>query len=174
MIIIHAVQKLLNTGTLKPALFVSQPSEGQELHSWYAKLLSTGFPGKLIIMYVHEPSLLTVLTKGKTIKSTLPQFQERLERLMQRIHFKPAFIEAEMEMIKEGHVISKTNSKSMLASMNVLTFNMEFNCRSFPSYESINLDHIEDIYTNWLTMDKQSKKYRSMMDYWKERNVVLL
>jgi len=93
---------------------------------------------------------------------------------MQRINFKAAFIEAEMEMIKEGYVISKTNSKSMLASMNVLTFNMEFNCRRFPSYESINLDHIEDIYTNWLTMDKQSKKYRSIMDYWKEKNVVVL
>ena len=174
MIIIHAVQKLLNTGKLNPALFVSEPSEGQELHSWYTKLLSTGFPGKLIVMYVHEPSLLTVLTKGKTINSTLPQFQERLPRLMQRIHFKPAFIETEMDMVKEGYVISKTNSKSMLASMNVLTFNMEFNCRQFPDYESINLDYIEDIYTNWLTMDRQSKKYRSMMDYWKEKNVVVL
>ncbi|HEX5149859.1 MAG TPA: hypothetical protein VFW07_00340 [Parafilimonas sp.] len=174
MIIIHAVQKLLNTGKLKPALFVSQPSAGQELHSWYAKLLSTGFPGKLIVMYVHEPSLLTVLTKGKTINATISQFNERLPRLMQRINFKPAFIETEMEMVKEGYVVSKTNSKSMLASMNVLTFNMEFNCRGFPTYESINLDYIEDIYTDWITMDRQSKKYRTIMDYWKERNVVVL
>src|SRR5678815_1211602 len=103
MIIIHAVQKLLNTGKLKPALFVSQPSEGQELHSWYAKLLSTGFPGKLIVMYVHEPSLLTVLTKGKTINATISQFHERLHQLMQRINFKPAFIETEMAIVKEGY-----------------------------------------------------------------------
>ena len=82
MIIIHAVQKLLNTGKLKPALFISQPSAGQHLHSWYAKLLSTGFRGKLLVMYVHEPSLLTVLTKGKTINSTLPQFYTRLPQLL--------------------------------------------------------------------------------------------
>jgi hypothetical protein len=144
------------------------------MHSWYAKLLSTGFPGKLIVMYVHEPSLLTVLTKGKTINATISQFHERLHQLMQRINFKPAFIETEMEMVREGYVVSKTNNKSMLASMNVLTFNMEFNCRGFPDYESINLDYIEDIYTDWLTMDKQSNRYHSIMDYWKERNVVLL
>ncbi len=34
MVIIHAVQKLLNTSRLKPSLFVSQPLEGEELHSW--------------------------------------------------------------------------------------------------------------------------------------------
>ncbi len=49
MIIIHAVQKLLNISRIKPALFVSEPTEGQHLHSWYARIISTGFPGKLLV-----------------------------------------------------------------------------------------------------------------------------
>jgi hypothetical protein len=41
MIIIHGVQKLLNTSRLKPALYISEASENQHLHSWYARLLAT-------------------------------------------------------------------------------------------------------------------------------------
>jgi hypothetical protein len=72
MIIFHAVQKLLNTSRIKPVLFVSHPNEGQQLHSWYARLLSTGLPGKLLVIYVHEPSLMTIVCKGK---SALPEKQ---------------------------------------------------------------------------------------------------
>lgn len=172
MIIIHAVQKLLNISRLKPALYISQPSENQYMHSWYIKLLSTGFAGKFLVMYVHEPSLLVVLTKGKTIHGTLPEFYTRLQLLLERKHFKPEFMEAEMSMIKEGYVVSKTNNKSILGSMNALTPNIEWNCRAFPDYEAIDLTYIEDIYLGWLTFDKTLKKYRSVMDYWNEKCVV--
>jgi len=174
MIIIHAVQKLLNIARLKPALYVSEPSANQHMHSWYAKLIPTGFTGKLIIMYMHEPSLLTVLTKGKTINSTLPEFYNRLPDLLERHLFKPEFIETEMKLVKEGYVISKTNSKSMLGSMNALTENMVYNCYKFPTYESINLNYIEDIYMGWLTVDKTTNKYRSIIDYWGERDAIRL
>jgi hypothetical protein len=118
MIILHAVQKLLKTSRLKPALYLSAPTEGQQLHSWYVKLASAGFPGKLLTMYVHEPSLLTVLTKGRSIKTTLPQFYERLPQLLQRHGFRQDFIGHEMQLVTEGYVVSKTNSKSMLGFMN--------------------------------------------------------
>jgi hypothetical protein len=62
MIIIHAVQKLLNTSALMPQLYISQPSENQELHAWYAKTVATGYAGKSLVMYVHDPSLLMVIT----------------------------------------------------------------------------------------------------------------
>ncbi len=102
MIIVHAVQKLLNISRLKPALFISKPSDGQEMHSWYTKLIATGFPGKFLVMYVHEPSLLVVLTRGKTIKATMPEFCSRLEALLKRHQFKEGFIEKEMKLVNEG------------------------------------------------------------------------
>lgn len=65
MLIIHAVQKLLNTSGLKASLYVTQPGKDQLMHNWYAQLLPSGFAGKLLVMYVHEPSLLTVICRGK-------------------------------------------------------------------------------------------------------------
>ncbi len=169
MIIVHAVQKLLNISRLKPALFISDPSHGQQLHAWYIKLVPTGFAGKLLVMYVHQPLLLVVLTRGKTVTRTIPAFCNRLEALLKRNNFKADFIEREMQLVKEGYVISKTNSKSMLASMNVLTFNIEASCYDFESYEAIDISRIEDYYLDWLTQDKSKPGgYRFTRDYWKD------
>jgi len=172
-IIIHAVKKLLNTSGLKAGLFITRPSEKQELHSWYAKLIPTTFTGKLLVMYVHEPSLVIVLTKGKTINGTLPEFYTRLEALLKRNCFEPGFIKKEIELAKEGHVISKTNNKSILASMNAITENIKYSCFTFQSYEAINLDAIEDSYMDWMTYDaSRPHKYRCTSDYWKEKGVI--
>jgi hypothetical protein len=172
MIILHAVQKLLNTSGLKPAIYISAPSENQQLHAWYAKLLSTGFPGKLLVMYVHEPSLLLVLTRGKSINTTLPSFFNRLPQLLQRNNFKQGFIDHEMELVNEGHVISRTDSRSMLGSMNAITVNIEWSCRVSSLYDLINLDKIEDDYLGWLTFDAASGNYLSTKDYWVEKGMV--
>ena len=173
MIIVHAVQKLLNISRLKPALFISKPSEGQEMHSWYAKLIATGTAGKFLVMYVHHPSLLLVLTRGKTIGRTIPEFCTRLEALLKRHQFKEHFIQKEMELVKEGYVISKTDSKPMLGSMNAITENIEISCRRFGSYGAIDTGKLEDIYTDWLTRDPSKPRgYRATMDYWKEKNAL--
>jgi hypothetical protein len=172
MIILHAVQKLLNTSGLKPAMYISAPSENQYLHAWYAKLLSTGFAGRQLVMYVHEPSLLLVLTRGKSINTTLPSFFSRLPQLLKRNHFKQEFIEQEMALAQEGYVISKTNNRSMLASMNAITVNIEDSCRMAPLYDLINLDKIEDDYLDWLTLNAASGKYLRTKDYWIKKGVI--
>lgn len=78
-----------------------------------------------------------------------------------------------MGLIKEGYVISKTNSKSMLASMNAITQNIEYRCSTFPTYESINVDSIENAFMEWLVYDS-SKPYRlrRTSDYWKEKGLI--
>jgi hypothetical protein len=174
MLILHAVQKLLNTSHIKPALYISEPSKNQEMHSWYVRLLATGFTGKLITMYVHEPSLLLVLCKGKTIQTTLPQFYTRLESLLTRFGFTKDFIAKELSLIKEGYIVSKTNSKSMLARINQMVLNLEINCSKYLSYNLIDLDEIEDAYINWLTLDTSpTYNCRATLDYWKEKGVVV-
>ena len=125
-------------------------------------------------MYVHQPSLLTVLTRSKTIHSTISQFYDRLPALLTRHNFKPAFIESEMKFIEEGYVISKTNSKSMLAHMNELTVNIEHHCRRFPLYQAIDLEYIENIHTDWMSFDKTLNKYRTVMEYWMEKEALLV
>jgi hypothetical protein len=173
MIIIHSVQKLLNTSRLKPAKYLSAASQGQELHSWYARLLATGFIGKLLVMYVHEPSLLIIICRGKTVQGTIPQFFERLPSLLGRFNFIDGFIEKEMVLIREGYVVSKTNSKSMLARINAMVVNIEWNCSRYQSYDSIDLDEIEDIYMHWLTFNLLNPgEMKYTIEYWKEKGLV--
>jgi hypothetical protein len=173
MIIIHAVQKLMNISRLKPALFISEPADQQELHSWYAKLVSTTFRGKLLVMYVHQPSLVVILTRGKTITGTMPEFCNRLKAFLNRNHFDEAFANREMEMIRQGYVISKTNSKSMIGSMNAITENIEYRCSTFIDFESIDMDDIEDAFMEWLVYDKTKPYYlRRTSDYWREKRLI--
>ena len=149
MLIIHAVQKLLNTSAIEGALYVTQPGDGQLMHSWYARLVASSFTGKLLVMYVHEPSLLTVVCRGKTIKGTWPEFIERLPALLQRFNFPTEFITAEMKAAS-GYVVAKTNSKSMLAHMNQIVSNMEYHCARAASYDTIDTSFLEDIVMSYL------------------------
>jgi len=66
MLVIHSVLKLLNTSRLETSLYITQPNQGQHLHGWYARLVATTFRGKMLVMYVHEPSLVVVVCKEKT------------------------------------------------------------------------------------------------------------
>lgn len=169
MLIIHAVQKLLNTSRLKAALYVTQPAEGQLMHSWYARLLASSFTGKLFVMYVHEPSLLTVICRGKTINGTWPEFLLRLPELMKRFDFPPHFIEAEMKGAN-GYIVAKTNSKSMLAHMNQMVFQLEYDCLKFSSYETISLDYLEDrMMDNFYRSGKKENPYTTPLKFWKQK-----
>lgn len=164
MLIIHAVQKLLNTSKIQTGQYITKAAEGQLLHSWYAGLFSSTFTGKLMIMYVHEPSMLTVVCRGKTVKATWPQFMERLPVLLQRYHFSAAFIEAEMKEAN-GYVVAKTSSRSMLGRMIQMRYTLEHNCSRFPTYETISLDLLEDVMMDML-YDIGKHKYTSPTLYW--------
>jgi Domain of unknown function (DUF6933) len=172
MIIVYATQKLLNTTGLTPPMYVSEPSEGQQLHVWYAKPLSTGFAGRSLVMYVHQPSLLLVLVPGKSVNTTLPSFFSRLSRLLYRNNFNREFISREMQLVLQGYVISRTNSRSMLANMNAITVNIETSCMASASHSQINLDALEDSYLDWLKPDAATGDYGSTREYWSKKSVL--
>ena len=168
MIIIHSVQKLLNTSRLDAALYISEPAREQHLHSWYARLLATGFPGKLLVMYVHEPSLMTVVCHGKTVQGTWIPFKERLNHLLQRFHFSNTFIGKELRQM-EGYIVSRTKSKSILAHMNQMVFQLEYQCSRFTTYEAIPLDFLENgMMEYFYQYGKKTHDYRRAIDYWKQ------
>lgn len=172
MIIIHAVQKLLNTSRLKAPLYVSEASPSQVLHRWYARLVSTGFPGKLLVMYMHDPSGLTILVHGKSIQSTHFYFKDRLFKLMGRLGFSQDFIERELGFQEEGYVVGKTDSRSMLGRMNQLNYVLEYQCSKAASYEELPLSWMEDQIAEYFYQDPVTKKYRYLIDYFIELGVV--
>jgi hypothetical protein len=172
MIIIHAVQKLQNTSRLKAPLYVSEASPSQVLHRWYARLVSTSFPGKMLVMYMHEPSGLTILVHGKTIQSTHFFFKERLSKLLSRLGFTSSFIENEMSLQEEGYVVGKTNSKSMLARMNQINYQVEYQSSRAATYEEIPLGWMEEQIAEYPYHDPVTKKYRKLIDYFHDLGVI--
>jgi hypothetical protein len=166
MLILHAAQKILNTSRIKPVLYVSEPSEGQLLHSWYVRLLATGFPGKLLTMYVNEPSLMTIICKGRTIQGTWPEFVERLNKLLNRLRFPEAFCEKEKAGM-DGYIVSKTNSKAILAFMNNMVPTLEHHSFHSGNYDHIPQDWLEDLMMEYLHGGSYSKKnFSSPVKYW--------
>lgn len=173
MLIIHATQKLLNTSRLSTSLYISQASEGQTLHSWYCDLLPTGFAGKLLVMYVHEPSLLTIVCRGKTLAGTWEEFTHRLPMLLKKYNFQPSFIARETNYINE-YVVSKTNSRSMLSYINSMKYGLEFRCKSADRYDNIQQDLLEESIMGYPYQSRINKnRYTSAIEYWKEQKVLL-
>lgn len=167
MLLIHAAQKLLNTSGIKAALYITEPSEGQLMHSWYARLLSTGFAGKLMVLYCHEPSMLTIVCSGKTIRSTFPEFVIRLKNLMHRFHFKESVIENELPLA-DAFIVSKTDSKRQLGYMNSLVVNLEIHCRRSLTYNEIDLDLLEEVaWTMPYWLHGKTQKIFKPGDYWR-------
>jgi uncharacterized protein DUF6933 len=173
MLILHSTQKLLNTSRLKASLYISQPTAGQMLHSWYCTLLSTGFTGKLMVMYVHEPSLLTIICRGKTINGTWDEFRRRLPLLLKKFDFQSSFIELETGLA-DGYVVSKTNSRSMIAFINSMRLGLEISCSNSGSYDNISQDFLEESMMGYpYQISNISGDYRSAIQYWREQKVIL-
>lgn len=171
MLIIHAVKKLLSTSRIEVGQYITKPAHGQLLHSWYASLISSGFPGKLMTMYVHEPSLLTVVCPGKSIMSTWPIFAVRLPSLLQRYQFADDFIAAEM-LEATGYVVAKTNSRSMLGYMNQMVDQLEYNCSRYETHEAISLDLLEAGMMDFLYAGGK-RNYSSAKKYWQHAGLIV-
>jgi len=172
MLIFHSTQKLLNTSRLTASLYISQATAGQMLHSWYCNLLPTGFTGRLMVMYVHEPSLLTIICRGKTINGTWEEFRHRLPLLLKKYNFQSSFIEEETGLAND-YVVSKTNSRSMLAYINQMKINLEIHCRSMDSYDNISQALLEESIMRYpYQINTKSNHYRTAIEYWREQKVL--
>lgn len=159
--IIRATSKLLNISGLKPVKqeYVSDKAFPGE---WYAGILKTGKPGKLVVHFLHEATKVSILCPTKSINTALTLLPDRVSNFLDRHGFKNLY---EMYGLNTPVEIYATNSRSMLAYMNQLRFNMEYHLAGAESYETINFERIEDIHTDYLfsTADKK-KKYVSTID----------
>lgn len=127
----------------------------------------------MLVAYFHEPSLLTIVCRGKTIKGTWDEFTQRLPALLQRSGFDTAFISRETTLTNE-YVVSKTNSRSMLAYMREMKLQLEFMCSKFNRYEDIDLASMENTMMQWPYKDPAKRSgYTTPIKYWKEQGVLL-
>ncbi len=74
-----------------------------------------------------------------------------------------------MPLAKEGYVVAKTNSRSLLGHMNEMSLNIGLYCKSHGRYDLINMDEIEDNFFGWVSFDHTLRKYRRVNEYWQQK-----
>jgi hypothetical protein len=119
----------------------------------------------MLLLYVHEPSLLTVLVKGKTIASTINQFRTQLSHLLQRHSFPNYFIEKEL-LLATDYIVGKTYNKSMLAHINQMILQVSTYNLRYTNYDEIDTALHEDIFMDWHYKGKDKKDYCTPLKYW--------
>lgn len=159
--IIRGTSKLLKTSGIKAVKNTDEISS--ELPGeWYAGLVSTGKRGKLAIHFLHYPTMLNVLVSGKSLNKALPIFQERAESLIKRMGYGKLLPHYQLQTSPQ---IYATNSRSMLAHMNQLRYNIEYHLGMAKNIEVINWDFIEEIHFNHLfTRNKMYLSPKEILD----------
>ena len=118
MLTLRCTKKLLKRLRAKPEE-TPAPSDAL-LGDWYANPISLPFRGKSVVLFVNEPTLLAVLVPGRGSKNTIPVFQERAARLLERIGLPEACVRHEAEAYADVQLLP-TASRSVLGSMNDLS-----------------------------------------------------
>ena len=153
--IIRATKKLLNTSGIKPIKNLNEtdaPFPGE----WYAGLVSTGRQGKMLIHFLHSSTKISVLCPGKSLNKALPEFPERLTHLLERLGCSRYIFQFQAHSKPE---IFTTNSRSMLAHMNQMKYNIEYHVALVERLEDINYSEIEDMQSDALLSSGGPGKY---------------
>ena len=159
--IVRATRKLLNISRITPK--AKESAVVNNLNEWYATLASTTFKGKQFVIFVHSPSLLAVVTEGKSLSKNLPHFKARLQKLLLRSNFPSGLINDMLTTTNEIE-ITTTKSKSMLAAINQLVADIEDFCLTKTDYSDIDLTALENYSLDFLR--SKGKVYYTTLSWW--------
>jgi hypothetical protein len=169
--IIRATKKLFNISGIKPIksqmdLLDKMPGE------WYANIVSMNRPGKFVIHFLHYPTYISILVPGKSLNRVIPFLPDRVSSLLKRNGFSK--LESQFQLDSKAEIFA-TNSRSMLAHMNQIRYNIEFHLALAESVETIDYDNIEDIHLNYMfgTTSKPGKyiKPKKLLDNFTNNNI---
>ncbi len=168
MSIIRATQKLLKSSRIKPQPAPEINSAKEEVGVWFAQLVSSSFPGKFYVLYVHKPSMICILVPGKTIQSTFQNYNVRLMMLLKRFSYPDPFIDYMLKHTVNPYVVCKTNDRKLLAYMNGLVVYLKDRFYTYDEYDSIDLDLEENLLMTYpySVGNKSNQHYFTSEDYW--------
>jgi hypothetical protein len=144
--IIRATNKLLNNSGIKPIKNLSDPIDRLP-GEWYAATISMLRPGKIAVHFLHYPTFITILIPGKSLNKVIPLLPDRTSSLLKRNGYSK--LEFLFQLYSKPEIFA-TNSRSMLAHMNQIRYNIEYHFAVAESIESIDYDKIEDIHLDYL------------------------
>jgi hypothetical protein len=118
---IRATKKLLNIARIKVIKDLS-PLTDKMPGEWFASIVTMGMPGKLGIHFLHYPTLVSAIIPEKSLNRAIKELPDHLASLLKRQGFSKMFSEYQPNTLPE---IYSTNSRSMLAYMNDMSYTIE-------------------------------------------------
>ena len=152
--IIRATKKLLNISGITPIKNPNDPNKNMP-GEWYASTISLQQPGKLAVHFLHYPTFISILIPGKSLNKVIPYLGLRTSALLKRLGY--SNLESNFQLDSKPQIFA-TNSKSILAHINQLKFNLDYHIADADSIESIDFDRLEDIHFDSLFTDKSSPR----------------
>jgi len=150
--IIRATKKLLNTSGITPIKNLIDPNKNMP-GEWYASTISLQQPGKLAVHFLHYPTFISILIPGKSLNKMILPLRLRTPALLKRLGYSDLIPRFQLDTKPE---IFETNSRSILAHINQLKFNIEYHIALAETIDSIDYDRIEDIHFDSIFTDKLS------------------
>lgn len=120
--IIRATAKTLNIARIAPVKNLSA-IEGPLPGEWYVSLVPTGRKGVSAIHFVHNPTMLSVVVMGSSLKKALEEFPLRAAALLRRFGFAELVSRFELDSARE---IYTTNNRGILSNMNQMKYYIEW------------------------------------------------
>ncbi|MBI9065303.1 MAG: hypothetical protein JEZ14_25185 [Marinilabiliaceae bacterium] len=151
---IRATAKLLKVSGVKPVKDLVNPEDNLP-GEWYASMVSLLKPGKFAVQFLHYPTYITILIPGKSLNKAVLQLQEKVSSFLKRNGYES--LESRFELDDSIDIIA-TNSRSMLAHMNQIKYNLEYHFAIAESVDSIDYQKLEDIHLGYLVGVKDMKK----------------
>ncbi|MEA1897842.1 MAG: hypothetical protein U9N53_09300 [Bacteroidota bacterium] len=158
--IIRATKKLMNTSGVKPVKNLKE-SDIALPGEWYAGLVSTGRPGKMLIHFLHTSTKLSILYPGKSLNKALQVFPGRVEQLLGRLGYSKLVFQFQLHTKPD---IYTTNSRSMLSHMTQLKYAIEYSIALSETFEDIDYDEFEDSLSDMLLSSKGPRRYEKPTD----------
>ncbi len=152
MILVRATQKLLKLSKIKPE--PEPPAPDAPLGEWYANAISLTYPGQSAVLYTHCPSRLSVVVRGRSLKTTIAEFEPRLLLLLLRLGADDYLLRNQQQGMQEV-CYAKTDSRSMLGSMNEIGYHIQARASMAGSVDRISFDALEDSLSVYLFTSKE-------------------
>jgi len=153
---IRATSKLLNISGIRSIKDESEPLETLP-GEWYAGIMSLLRPGKLAVHFLHYPTYISIFIPGKSLNKLIPLLPQKVSSYLKRNGYSK--LESSFQLNANPEVFT-TNSRSMVAHMNQIKYELEYHFAIAESIDEINFEHIEYQYLNYLFGGKyKGRKY---------------
>jgi hypothetical protein len=151
MILIRATRRLISssTGRKGTATLLSGGALPQvgPLGVWYANIVALPFPGRSLVLFTAADTMLSVVAPGRSLRTTVPLFQQRLPLLLLRLGLSEAWVQARVDDLTDVHIAraeARTIDRSVLGTMNDISYQIQARAAALGAFDRLDLDPLED------------------------------